>query len=156
MPKTIYQTLLFAVLTVAFTLTVYPVKADESSESEKESNEAQEVITSDPQAATEFSLPGDAVPESGIGGGVRGDVQFSLPSSATPNSSIGGGIRGDEIELELPGDHAEFALPGDHAEFALPGDDTEFVLPEDSTGHSTEGATVEAITDQEAENTSEG
>lgn len=155
MQKSIYQTLLLAILTVAFTLTVYPVKADESSESEKESNEEQEVITSDPEAATEFSLPGDAVPESGIGGGVRGDVQFYLPSSATPNSSIGGGIRGDEIELELSEDNAEFALPGDNAEFALPGDDTEFILPEDSTGNSTEVSPVEAITDQEAENSSE-
>ncbi len=142
MQKTIYQTIFLAILTVAFTLTVYPVKADESSEAEKESNEEQELITRDPQAATEFSLPGDAVPQSGIGGGVRGDVQFSLPSSATPNSSIGGGIRGDEIELESSEDHAEFALPGDDTEFALPGDDTEFVLPEDSTGNSTEGTPV--------------
>lgn len=157
MEKAIYQTFLLAILTGVFVLSVYPVKADESSESEAELNEEQEVIISDPQEATEFSLPGEAVPESGIGGGVRGDGQFSLPDSATPNNSLGGGIEGDEIEFNLSGDDIEFTLPGDDSEFALPGDDSEFVSPEESTGDTTELSPIEQIpkTDREAENSSE-
>ncbi|GET40660.1 DUF928 domain-containing protein [Microseira wollei] len=44
----------------------------------------------------QFALPGDAVPKTSVGGGVRGNVQFALPSGATPRTSVGAGVRGEE------------------------------------------------------------
>ncbi|MEQ9621267.1 DUF928 domain-containing protein [Coleofasciculus chthonoplastes] len=96
--------------------------------------------------SVDFSLPDDNVPKSGVGGGVRGQVQFGLPQDSAPRSGVAGGTRGD-VQFALPGGSAprsgvaggtrgdvEFALPGGSAprsgvaggtrgdvEFALPG-----------------------------------
>lgn len=154
MKKTIYGSICLIVLTGIFSLTANPVLADEDESTDDVAEEAEAIITND-AAATDFSLPGEAVPQTGIGGGVRGDVQFGLPDAATPNSSVGGGIRGENGEFALPGENGEFALPGEDSEFALPGENSEFALPEDSTNTTTDVIDEEEATNQEAENSSE-
>ncbi|MGB5897871.1 MAG: DUF928 domain-containing protein [Geitlerinemataceae cyanobacterium] len=57
------------------------------------------------QMALRFESPGDAAPESSIGGGVRGSLQFSAPDSAAPRTSIGGGVRGS-VQFGAPGSAA--------------------------------------------------
>ena len=79
--------------------------------------------------ALQFELPDDAVPQTSVGGGVRGKVTFALPEqAATPNTSVGGGVRG-KVTFALPGQAAtpntsvgggvrgevQFALPGQAA-----------------------------------------
>ncbi|MBP0006570.1 MAG: DUF928 domain-containing protein [Cyanobacteria bacterium SBC] len=110
--------------------------------------------------SVEFQPPGDPVPPSSVGGGVRGSIQFAPPGEAAPGSSVGGGVRGN-VEFAPPGDVApgssvgggvrgnvEFAPPGEAApgssvgggvrgdvEFAPPGD----VAPGSSVGGGVRG-----------------
>jgi Domain of Unknown Function (DUF928) len=52
-----------------------------------------------------FAPPGDGAPQSSMGGGTRGETQFSAPGDAAPASSMGGGSRGD-VSFSAPGDAA--------------------------------------------------
>ncbi|HIK29644.1 MAG: DUF928 domain-containing protein [Oscillatoriaceae bacterium SKW80] len=54
-------------------------------------------------ARVQFDAPGDVVPKTSVGGGVRGKVEFAAPGESAPKNSVGGGVRG-EVEFETPGD----------------------------------------------------
>jgi Domain of Unknown Function (DUF928) len=88
--------------------------------------------------SVQFNAPGDAAPQTGLGGGVRGSVQFSLPGGATPSTSIGGGTRGS-VQFSLPGGATPSTSIGGgtrgSVQFSLPGGAT----PSTSLGGGTRG-----------------
>ena len=157
MNKLFFQSLLGTTVTGAIILTANIAKADFSPQEE-------EATAKNNLIALEFELPDDAVPNTSVGGGVRGNVQFAIPEeNATPNTSVGGGVRGN-VQFALPGESStpntsvgggvrgdvEFALPGKDAnpdtsvgggvrgdvEFALPGKDSN---PDTSVGGGVRG-----------------
>ena len=99
MNKLFFQSLLGTTVTGAIILTANIAQADFSLKEEGATSKNNLI-------ALQFELPDDAVPNTSVGGGVRGDVQFALPGeSSTPNTSVGGGVRGD-VEFALPGKDA--------------------------------------------------
>ncbi len=168
MNKLCFQILLRTIFTSGIILTGNIAKADLSPKVEKAGDQNNIV-------ALEFELPDDAVPNTSVGGGVRGDVQFALPEpGATPNTSVGGGVRGD-VQFALPGQSAapdtsvgggvrgdvQFALPGQSAtpdtsvgggvrgdvQFALPG---QSATPDTSVGGGVRGDVQFALPGQSA------
>lgn len=53
-------------------------------------------------ASIQFDAPGDVVPKTSVGGGVRGQIEFEAPGDATPNNSVSGGVRSDSSSEALP------------------------------------------------------
>ncbi len=95
-------------------------------------------------ASVQFDAPGDAVPKTSVGGGVRGKVEFAAPGDATPNSSVGGGVRG-KVEFAAPGESA----PTNSVGGGVRGD-VEFDAPGDATPNNTVGGGVRSDSPSEA------
>ncbi|MEM9272449.1 MAG: DUF928 domain-containing protein [Cyanobacteria bacterium P01_F01_bin.143] len=101
--------------------------------------------------ALEFELPEDAVPDTSIGGGVRGNVQFALPEeNSTPNTSVGGAVRGD-VQFALPEENStpDTSVGGGvrgQVEFTLPNQES---TPQTSLGSGIRGDVKFALPDQE-------
>ena len=102
--------------------------------------------------ALEFEFPEDAVPDTSIGGGVRGNIQFALPEeNSTPNTSVGGGTRG-KVEFAPPDQESTpqssvgSGVRGD-VEFAFPDQE---VIPRASVGSGVRGNVEFALPNQEA------
>ena len=84
---------------------------------------------SPPLFALEFELPQDAVPQTSVGGGVRGKVEFTLPSkNASPNTSVGTGVRG-KVQFALPDQEP---TPKNTKSAGVRGD-VEFAFPEQNS-----------------------
>jgi len=88
---------------------------------------ARETLPSNSLISISFQAPGDTVPETSVGGGVRGTVQFSTPGEAAPESSVGGGVRGT-VQFSTPGEAAPDNSVGGgvrgEVSFDPPGDDS--------------------------------
>ena len=132
MNKLFFQTILKATVIGTITLTANTAQADLIPKPEK-------INLHENLVALQFELPDDSVPQTRIGGGVRGKVQFALPEEAsTPNSSIGGGIRG-EVQFALP---EEASTPNSSVGGGVRGE-VQFTLPEEaSTPNSSVGGGV--------------
>ncbi|ELS00666.1 protein of unknown function (DUF928) [Xenococcus sp. PCC 7305] len=89
--------------------------------------------------ALEFELPDDPVPDTSVGGGVRGKVQFALPDeSSSPKTNVGSGVRGD-VEFAFPDREV---IPKTNLSSGVRGD-VEFELPDqDAAPDTTVGAGV--------------
>ncbi|NES81553.1 MAG: hypothetical protein F6K10_09185 [Moorea sp. SIO2B7] len=64
-----------------------------------------ESLPSNSPISLKFEPPGDTVPSSSVGGGVRGKVKFATLGDDAPLSSVGGGTRGD-VQFVPPGEGA--------------------------------------------------
>jgi hypothetical protein len=94
MTNLVYQTFLSASVTAALVITSNAAGANSSPQTG-------EILPNNSLISMQFALPGDAVPKTSVGGGVRGNVQFTLPSGATPRTSVKGGVRGN-VQFTLP------------------------------------------------------
>lgn len=84
-----------------------------------------ETLPNNSLVSVKFETPGDAAPQTSVGGGVRGSVQFSAPGDAAPTNSVGGGVRGG-VQFSAPGGSAPTNSVGGgvrgNVQFGIPGD----------------------------------
>ena len=151
MTQFFFPTFLSACTTAGFVLIANIPRANSSPQ-------PREILPDNFLISVQFALPGDSVPKTSIGGGVRGNVQFALPGGATPRTSVGGGVRGN-VQFALPRGatprttvgggvrgNVQFSLPRGATPRTTVGGgvrgDVQFALPRGATPRTTVGGGV--------------